>query len=207
MNSYRFPCSKGITGKRGSSVAFFDDLGKKLSQAGQSAVQKTKDMTDIARMNAAITEEEKKIDAHYYQIGKLYAVLHAKDPESEFAGAVKAILDSARKIAEYRKEIQDIRGIVVCEKCGAQIPDQASFCNVCGTPLAGKSPEDAGVVCAGCGKVVPKGTRFCSHCGLPAAPAPESAPEITPNARLCPQCGSAMEADMAFCSECGTKLD
>ena len=43
-------------------MAFFDDLGKKISQAGQNAVQKTKEMTDIARINGMISDEEKKAE-------------------------------------------------------------------------------------------------------------------------------------------------
>ena len=39
-------------------MSFFDDLGKKLSQAGQTAVQKTKEMADVAKLNSAISDEE-----------------------------------------------------------------------------------------------------------------------------------------------------
>lgn len=56
-------------------MAFFDDLGKKLSQAGQTAVQKTKEITDIARINGLISDEEKKVNNNYYQIGKILALL------------------------------------------------------------------------------------------------------------------------------------
>ncbi len=195
-------------------MAFFDDLGKKISQAGQSAVQKTKDMTDIARIHAAINEEEKKIEARYYQIGKLYAVLHAKDPEPEMVAAVEAVLESAGKIAEYRKQIQTIRSIVVCEKCGAQLSDQALFCNNCGTRIAPMGQEEADrIICKGCGKPLAPGTRFCGGCGLPVTELPqpdnpksEEEPQSEAVPRFCGNCGAETEPEMAFCAECGTKL-
>ena len=65
-------------------MAFFDDLGKKLSQAGQSAVQKTKEVADIARLNSAIYDEEKRIDSNYLEIGKLYVALHDAEHEADF---------------------------------------------------------------------------------------------------------------------------
>ena len=50
-------------------IEFFDDLGRKISQAGQSAVQKTKEMTDIVKLNSSIADEEKKIRNSYVEIG------------------------------------------------------------------------------------------------------------------------------------------
>lgn len=41
-------------------MAFFDEIGKKISQTGQGVVQKTKDMADVAKLNSLISEEEEK---------------------------------------------------------------------------------------------------------------------------------------------------
>ena len=49
-------------------MAFFEDLGKKLSGVGQSAVQKTQNATDSIRLNNQINEEERKINAAYLNI-------------------------------------------------------------------------------------------------------------------------------------------
>lgn len=40
-------------------MALFDQLGKKLAQTGQSAVKKTKDMAEVAKINSMISDEEK----------------------------------------------------------------------------------------------------------------------------------------------------
>ena len=109
-------------------MSFFDDLGKKLSQAGQTAVQKTKEMADIAKLNSAISDEEKRIDDNYLQIGKLYVSLH--DAEHEAEGKIKG----------YRQQIKDIKGIVKCEKCGAEVSKDAAFCSACGAPMPKEEP-------------------------------------------------------------------
>ena len=152
-------------------MAFFDDLGKKLSQAGQSAVQKTKEITDIAKINGMISDEEKKIKDNYYKIGKLYVETHQTVCEIEFAEMISAINDSERKIKDYKDQIQDIKGIEICAKCGAQVAEGAAFCGVCGSSMTKEGQDvvnDAGDTvkkCFGCGAEIAEGVAFCSQCG------------------------------------------
>ena len=53
-------------------MAFFDQLGQKLTQTSQDAVKKTKDMAEAVRLNSAVADEGKKIEAAYREIGRLY---------------------------------------------------------------------------------------------------------------------------------------
>ncbi|MCM1027175.1 MAG: zinc ribbon domain-containing protein [Roseburia sp.] len=123
-------------------MAFFDDLGKKLSQAGQTAVQKTKEVADIAKLNSSVYEEEKKINNNYLEIGKLYATLHGEEPGEEFAGMITAIHESEEKIRGYKHQITEIKGIAVCEKCGAEVSLNAAFCSSCGAPMPVEAPAE-----------------------------------------------------------------
>lgn len=123
-------------------MAFFDDLGKKLTQAGQSAVQKTKEVADIAKLNSLIYDEEKRISNNYLEIGKLYVSLHADGHEADYDEMIAAIRESEAKIKECRHQITEIKGIVVCEKCGAEVPVHAAFCSTCGAPMPVKEPEE-----------------------------------------------------------------
>lgn len=195
-------------------MAFFDDLGKKLSQAGQTAVQKTKEMTEIARINGLVSEEEKKIDNSYYQIGKLYVAVHQHDPADEFAGLIAAIAESGQRIKEYRMQIQEIKGVVRCEKCGAEVAKGVAFCSSCGAVMSKVETVDVNNhnKCDSCGALVEKGMRFCTSCGKPMSP-PVVMPGIQAEVstepsdkRTCSNCGAALDADVAFCTECGTKI-
>ncbi len=184
-------------------MAFFDELGKKLSQAGQNAVQKTKEVADIARINGAISDEEKKINNTYFQIGKLYVSLHEKDFDEDFGGMVSAVLESEAKIRDYRQQIQDIKGVIRCENCGAEVANNSAFCSSCGAamPKPASAPADADTVtCAGCGASVPKGMKFCTSCGARVEAAPAADPK-------CPTCGADIQPGVAFCTECGTKIN
>lgn len=123
-------------------MAFFDELGKKISQAGQNAVQKGKELADIAKLNSAVYDEEKKIDDNYREIGKLYASLHGENPDVDFAPLIAAIHESEGKIVEYKQQIKDIKGVVCCEKCGAEVSSNAAFCSSCGAPMPVVKPVE-----------------------------------------------------------------
>ncbi len=117
-------------------MAFFDNLGKKASEATAKAMQKAQELSEISRINSLITEEEKKINATYYQIGKLYVSVHGSDGEESFSGMVAAVLEGEQKINDYRKQIQNIKGVQRCEKCGAEVARGVAFCSSCGAPMS-----------------------------------------------------------------------
>ncbi len=192
-------------------VALFDDLGKRISQAGQTAVQKTKEMTDIARNNSLISEEEKKVDNNYYQIGKLYFAIHKDNYENEFAGMITSIFESESKIKQYRKQIQDIKGVIFCEKCGAEIANNVAFCSSCGASISRAEYVMADntelTKCGNCGAMVDKNVRFCTSCGKPMESISEeksNSADISSN--KCPNCGKNVAEGIVFCTECGSKI-
>lgn len=193
-------------------MAFFDDLGKKISSASQSAVQKTKEMAEIAKLNGQISDEEKKLNNYYFQIGKLYVQVHRNDCDAAFAEWVAAVQQSEEKIISCQAMIQELKGIARCANCGAEVPNTAAFCNSCGAPII-KPAQSAPVAnqysapmtkCSACGADVPANMSFCTSCGAHvgnAAPAPAQVAE-----KKCPNCGAAVAEGLAFCTECGTNL-
>lgn len=149
-------------------MAFFDDFGKKLSQAGQSAVQKTKEVTDIARINAAIGEQEKQAAEIYSEIGKLYVTQYPNGTGTEFQTLLERLRNAENKIFDYRKQIQEIKGVVRCQTCGAEVAAHSAFCNSCGAkilvvPSAATAVDTA--VCPACGALNGKDSHFCTSCG------------------------------------------
>ena len=167
-------------------MALFDDIGRKISVAGQKVAQNFGDMSDTSRLNATINEEERKIQNLYNQIGKLYASIHRNDAEPQFAPLLQSIAQSEMTIQSCRKQIQKIRGVRTCTKCGGEVNAGSAFCPLCGNPMPvvaeNESLKGNFTVCAGCGTVVAEGMRFCTNCGRPVAPRSETpvAPAYTP---------------------------
>lgn len=140
-------------------MAFFDNLGKKASETTARAMQKAKEMSDTAKLNSMISGEETKINNTYYQIGKLYATMHINDCEEEFSDMIAALREADANIRSYRQQIQDIKGVIRCSQCGAELSLGAAFCSSCGNPIPKVQPvktEDL-IRCEGCGAMVKKG--------------------------------------------------
>ena len=173
-------------------MGFFDDFGKKISDASQGAIAKTKDFADVAKLNSNISDEERRINNAYQQIGKLYFEMHLEDFEDCFKDHFAAINESLGKIQDYRQQITNIKGVVKCPNCGAEVPKDSAFCSSCGTPVPKQeTPVD-----------------------VPAAEAevvsaPEAAPvaEEAPVEKKCPSCGATLEDGALFCTNCGTKVE
>lgn len=217
-------------------MAFFDNLGKKASEMTAKAMQKAQELSETTKLNSLISEEEKKINNTYYQIGKLYVSLHSEDSEEAFAGMIASVAEGEQKISGYRRQIQDIKGVQRCEKCGAEVARGVAFCSSCGAPMPKAetpAPTEDQVRCESCGAMVKRGMRFCTFCGKPLTPpaAPAAPAEVpaadspaveepaaetaavevpaadAPAGRVCPSCGAKVEDGCAFCTECGAKVE
>ena len=203
-------------------MALFDKISRAVTETGQKTLAKAKELADTSRLNALISEEEKKITNLYYQIGKLYVSIHGEDHEEEFVGMIKEIADTETKINDGKRQIQELKGVQRCEKCGAEVPKGSAFCSACGSPMPKIETVDSSdyVKCGNCGAMVKKGMRFCTSCGKPLGTTPPDEPiSVTESAtaeaetvatevveRVCPNCGTKADDDSAFCTECGTKL-
>jgi membrane protease subunit (stomatin/prohibitin family) len=85
--------------------------------------------------------------------------------------------------------------MVVCPKCGFQNPQNAKFCNNCGTPMQSSAQTAATVNCPKCGTANPATAKFCVSCGA----------QMQATVK-CAKCGTEAPAGTKFCPNCGAKL-
>lgn len=211
----------------GRNMAFFDEIGKKITDASVKTFQKGKELSDAARLNAQISEEQAKINNLYYQIGKLYVTVHRADNEEMFRGMIASIDEAENNIQQWKATVEELRGVQRCEKCGAEVPRGVAFCSICGNPMAAQQASavpEGFVQCMNCGAQVRKDMRFCTTCGKPMAPQvpfpaapvqqpaalvyeqPVPAEPAVPSKKFCPNCGVEMPGDAMFCAECGMRF-
>ena len=186
-------------------MALFNEIGRKISGAGHSAIQKAKDMADIAKINSQITDAEKGLETTYAQIGRLYVSLHRSDAEQGFAALVGVVTEAEGKINELRRQIMDIRHLVKCPSCGGEVAADSLYCENCGGEMPRKKEMENMRLCDGCGKIIPVDGKFCSHCGkpVPEESSEPSAAQPVAEPEICSGCGAELEADARFCSRCG----
>lgn len=170
-------------------MAFFDKLGEKITSTSKDVARKTKDLTDIAKINMQISSEEDKIKNKHLELGKLYYELFHATPNEHFQALCEEITHSSNVIESSKRQILSIKGVKICTNCGGEIPLATSFCGSCGT----KVEEELPVI-----DIEP----------IESEPV-ESEPvesEPTEQEHHCTQCESVLSADAVFCTICGEKV-
>ena len=117
-------------------MAFFDDLGKTLTQAGQAAAKKTKEVADLTKANAKIMDIRAKLDKAYAEVGKKYVELHPACDEEGLKELVETVYSLEDRLTVLQNELHDLKGKVRCRKCGAMCDAEATFCASCGAELS-----------------------------------------------------------------------
>ena len=158
-------------------MAFWDEFKAKVATTSKKAVDKTKDLTEIAKLKLNIVEQEKKISSSYEKIGRAYAEANADNADKLLPEEFAAIDEANAKIAECTDRLRELKGLLICSGCGKEISSDVKFCPACGVAIEKKAFE---------GEVI-----------LETSDAPKA----------CHKCGAALEQDADYCTECGNKIE
>ena len=90
-------------------MGFFDELGKKISDASQDMMQKGKDFADTTKLNSQIHDEERKISAVYTKIGKKYFEEFHQAAGAGYQDLVDEIHASQAKMSEYQEKLNALK--------------------------------------------------------------------------------------------------
>lgn len=145
-------------------MSLFDEIGKKITNAGQETATKAKKFTEISKLNSLIGDKEKEISNLFVELGHFYYE-RSKNEESP-EETVKQINRIYEEIETYKKQIGEIKGIGRCPQCGAEVTNGAAFCNSCGAKLNdGLEKSEGEKRCPQCGMNVDESDLFCNSCG------------------------------------------
>ena len=158
-------------------MAFWDEFKAKVAVTSKKAVDKTKDLTEIAKIKLNISDLEKKIASSYEKIGRAYAEANADNADKLLPEEFTVIEEANAKIADYTDRLRELKGIIVCTGCGKEVSADVNFCPACGATIEKKVYEAEVIV------------------EEPTAP------------KACHKCGAALEPDAGFCTECGEKIE
>lgn len=149
-------------------MVFMDDMKDKFSRAGRSTVRKAKDLSEIAKLNSAISDAETRITELYVKIGYEIYRIYRDDPLPEVAELIGEVLELHGSVESYKLQIQAINAVSTCPQCGAKIKSDMAFCSGCGFKLAREEKPEEGrqaVFCSNCGTLITDGYLFCTVCG------------------------------------------
>lgn len=153
-------------------MELFEKIGDKISSKSKDVAKKAKDMTELAKLNSKVHEYENMIKDVQLQIGRAYYEANRNNPAPEYMELFQQVINAQGAIERCREDIAQIKGVRSCISCGADIPNNSSFCPACGTKseiidMAEAQPQTtaAGIFCSGCGANLPSDTAFCPNCG------------------------------------------
>lgn len=120
-------------------MAFFDELGKVISDKSKEAAEKVKDLTGVIQLKSKLTAEKEKVNKAYINLGKAYYDCHDSAAEEEYAQDFEVIRAGLMKVAELEDQISELEGNRTCAECGAKVEKTAQFCSKCGAPMEEKA--------------------------------------------------------------------
>lgn len=149
-------------------MEFFEKIGNKISSGSKDVAKKAKDMTELAKINSRIKNYEDMIKEIQLQIGKLYFEANRNNPAPEFMELFQNVINAQGAIEKCREEVCTIKGVRGCTSCGAEIPNNSTFCPACGAKneiIDVTYTTVSDMFCPGCGAGLPSDTVFCPNCG------------------------------------------
>lgn len=118
-------------------MSIFDDIGKRVAEVAKNATKMTRDMADTTRLNVQISGKQEEIDKLYAQIGMAYFARYqagggAADSMDELCAQIARLSEEKRSLQQQIDEIKQMRR---CPKCGSVQPKESAFCSSCGNRL------------------------------------------------------------------------
>lgn len=113
-------------------MGFFNDLGKKTSEATNKITKETK-------LKLKINENKNKITDIYEEIGKKVYEKHTREEnisiKEDLETECSKIDELSKEIEEARKEILKLNNKKQCSNCYAEVEKDAVYCSKCGQKL------------------------------------------------------------------------
>lgn len=107
-------------------MELFEQIGKKVTDAGQGAAQQAKIVADIAKLTGMISERKKRVAQLYGEVGKLYYEQHKDDPEAEEPDRIREITTLTEEIAKARKTVKQLQSAIGNSNSGGDKRSPAS---------------------------------------------------------------------------------
>ncbi|MCL2287048.1 MAG: zinc ribbon domain-containing protein [Firmicutes bacterium] len=141
----------------------FDRISEKISQTA-----------GIVKINGQISDEERKINDCFLQMGKICFDKFPENPEPYITELVAYVNEAKARIADYAEQVKKLKGIVKCGQCGMDVTSGNQFCSGCGTRVRAEIAvaAETGQICTGCNQHIADDAAFCTNCGQKANPQP-----------------------------------
>lgn len=116
-------------------MSFFNDLKDTVTSTANDAADKAREVAQSTKLKNAISAEEHKIRDSYTKIGEKFVKEHTPEDAPEYADLLNEIRKSQAIIAQKQDELNKLKNVKICPKCGASVDENSSFCPKCGARM------------------------------------------------------------------------
>ena len=146
-------------------MAFFDELGKKLSAAAGTAADKAKGLGEITKLKTQILGVQSDINSSLLELGRKVYEQEKRSPESAYAADCAAITGLYEQVESLRARIALVKSddasdddcIINTEEAPAEEGTASVKCPACGESIyldPDAIPEDHLIVCPSCNREI-----------------------------------------------------
>lgn len=121
---------------------FFNKVGNTISTKSKDVAKKAKEIAEITNLSSQVASKENSIRALYTEIGKIVYGNYKDDKQEEVIDKFTAIDTYLEEIDALKVQMKALKGIQVCDTCGAEVDINSDFCPKCGAKMPEKVVEE-----------------------------------------------------------------
>lgn len=114
------------------------DAASALREGASAAGRRGEELLSRLRLEREIRDLREEINLQMRSVGEMMYASHRGDPAD--TGAVRTILEYVDGLHEeleaHRRELETLRGLVICSGCGEGNSSGSLYCQNCGKPLS-----------------------------------------------------------------------
>ena len=116
-----------------------DDVAAKAGSLAKTAVKKTGEAAEAAKLTLALKSEQKKLDSLFTVLGKLfYEQTKGTDVRAQIVAQIMEIEEQKQIIDDLKATMIENSGKIICDSCGKEIDLEHPFCPECGKKIEPK---------------------------------------------------------------------
>lgn len=113
------------------------DVREAARAAAQAAGRRAENAAARARLERAIRDVQEEVELQLGEIGRLMYATHRGEPAA--SDSIQQILEYLDSLYEeldgYQSQLKQMRGVLLCEACGAENAENNVYCHNCGRAL------------------------------------------------------------------------
>ncbi len=118
-------------------MASFEDFLNLTKETAEKVGRKTGELWDVTKVKMELSSVEKELSSTLEGLGRV--VYESRKSDEDATDAILACIDHVdelmRQADELRARIDAFKNVKRCGACGANNPEEADFCQKCGTKL------------------------------------------------------------------------